>query len=299
MLNLSKLLAVVDFRQSEHYALPRAIELAKLFNCKLTVIANVFESYTELLSLYSAINLEEIKQNAIDEAKQQLINLTDPIPHDDIEIDYQVTWNPSLHSGLTEYINQNNFDLVVKTTRKHNVLEKILFTPTDWHLLRDTETNVLFVQTENWKAKSSILGAININDDVKHKKLNEKIIQATSQLATALNCKSNIFNAFPWPAIDLERFNHLFDKQDLFLEIKSKHFELVNNAVDEVGSITGKAIIGEGLEPEDGIPEIAKSTFSQIVVMGTVRRKGIEGMLIGNTAEKILDQINCEVLAIK
>lgn len=299
MLNLNKILAVVDFRQSEHFALPRAVELAKLFNCKLMVIANVFESYTELLSLYSDVNVEVIRQDAIIQAKQQLTELTKSIPCDGIEIDYRVSWNPSLHTGLTEYINQNDFDLVIKTTRKHHILERILFTPTDWHLLRDTETNVLFVQTESWKAKSSIMGAININGDDKHKGLNKKIIHTTSELAEALNCKSNIFNAFPWPAINMDRFSHLFDDKDLFLEIKGKHEEQVNKAVEAVDSITGKTVIGEGLEPEDGIPEIAKSTYAQIVVLGTVRRKGLEGMLIGNTAEKILEQINCEVLAIK
>jgi nucleotide-binding universal stress UspA family protein len=33
--------------------------------------------------------------------------------------------------------------------------------------------------------------------------------------------------------------------------------------------------------------------------MGTVSRTGVAGLLIGNTAEKLLQKVNCSVLAVK
>jgi len=36
-----------------------------------------------------------------------------------------------------------------------------------------------------------------------------------------------------------------------------------------------------------------------LIVMGTLARAGVEGLLIGNTAEKILSRIDCSVLALK
>jgi nucleotide-binding universal stress UspA family protein len=36
-----------------------------------------------------------------------------------------------------------------------------------------------------------------------------------------------------------------------------------------------------------------------LVVMGTVARSGLSGILIGNTAEKVLGKVRCAVLAIK
>ena len=47
------------------------------------------------------------------------------------------------------------------------------------------------------------------------------------------------------------------------------------------------------------IPALAKQIGADLVVMGTVARVGIPGFLIGNTAETILNQIDCSVLAIK
>lgn len=42
-----------------------------------------------------------------------------------------------------------------------------------------------------------------------------------------------------------------------------------------------------------------RSLEADLLVMGTVARTGIAGLIIGNTAETVLDQVNCSVLAIK
>jgi nucleotide-binding universal stress UspA family protein len=47
------------------------------------------------------------------------------------------------------------------------------------------------------------------------------------------------------------------------------------------------------------IPALVKELKIDLVVMGTVSRTGIPGFIIGNTAETILDQLQCSVLVIK
>lgn len=47
------------------------------------------------------------------------------------------------------------------------------------------------------------------------------------------------------------------------------------------------------------IPALAKRLAIDCIVMGTVARTGIRGFIMGNTAETILEQIDCSVLAIK
>ena len=36
-----------------------------------------------------------------------------------------------------------------------------------------------------------------------------------------------------------------------------------------------------------------------LLVMGTVARAGVGGMLIGNTAEQVLDEVRCSAMAVK
>ena len=47
------------------------------------------------------------------------------------------------------------------------------------------------------------------------------------------------------------------------------------------------------------IPALAKKKRIELIVMGTVSRTGIAGFFIGNTAEKVLQQVDCSVLTLK
>ena len=47
------------------------------------------------------------------------------------------------------------------------------------------------------------------------------------------------------------------------------------------------------------IPALAAANEIELIVMGTVSRTGIAGLLIGNTAEKVLRQVACSVLTVK
>jgi len=56
--------------------------------------------------------------------------------------------------------------------------------------------------------------------------------------------------------------------------------------------------VKEGL-PEDVIPELAEQLDAELVVLGTVGRTGFSAALIGNTAEHVIDSVNCDLLAVK
>ena len=49
----------------------------------------------------------------------------------------------------------------------------------------------------------------------------------------------------------------------------------------------------------DVIPDLAESLEADLVVIGTVGRTGVPGLLIGNTAEEILNSVDCSVLTLK
>ena len=51
--------------------------------------------------------------------------------------------------------------------------------------------------------------------------------------------------------------------------------------------------------PEDVIPEFVVAEGIDLMVMGTVARAGVAGMLIGNTAERVLRKLPCSVLTVK
>ena len=53
------------------------------------------------------------------------------------------------------------------------------------------------------------------------------------------------------------------------------------------------------LSPDEVIPQFITENDIDILVMGTVGRSGIPGFVIGNTAENVLQNLNCSLIAIK
>jgi nucleotide-binding universal stress UspA family protein len=52
-------------------------------------------------------------------------------------------------------------------------------------------------------------------------------------------------------------------------------------------------------EPSSVIPSALQRLGTDLLVMGTIARTGVSGFLLGNTAEKILGQLECSVVATK
>jgi nucleotide-binding universal stress UspA family protein len=52
-------------------------------------------------------------------------------------------------------------------------------------------------------------------------------------------------------------------------------------------------------EPERIIPNFAREQGAEVIVMGSLGRSGVAGLLIGEMAEEILSRVSCGVLCVK
>ena len=92
-----------------------------------------------------------------------------------------------------------------------------------------------------------------------------------------------------------------------FLEIAHKHLQWLNELMDDLATWVGKDALDyvklqmhllKG-NAKDEIPRLAGELQVDLIVMGTLARAGIPGFIMGNTAETILNRIDCSVLAVK
>ena len=80
---------------------------------------------------------------------------------------------------------------------------------------------------------------------------------------------------------------------------KAKHIQALQRLIEESG-IAGETVIHHlHGKPDDKIPECVDEIEIDVLVMGTLARTGISGFVIGNTAENILQSINCSLVALK
>jgi universal stress protein E len=81
-----------------------------------------------------------------------------------------------------------------------------------------------------------------------------------------------------------------------------QHAEAVTEiqAVLAGGPFAGKAVLHVGLtSPTQAVLEGIERLHPGLVVMGTISRGGIPGLLMGNTAERLIDRIDCALLTVK
>ncbi len=97
-----------------------------------------------------------------------------------------------------------------------------------------------------------------------------------------------------------------------FLSLPSGQVDLLRGAVaeehrrrlDELVAEMGVFEMGGQVHLVSGdagavLPELADRLRASVIVMGTVARSGLRGLIMGNTAETILRSVSCSVLALK
>lgn len=97
-----------------------------------------------------------------------------------------------------------------------------------------------------------------------------------------------------------------------FMSLPSEQVDLMRRAVaeehqrrlDELVADTGVSEVGGEVHLIFGdaglvLPALTERVRATLIVMGTVARTGLRGMIMGNTAETVLRSVSCSVLALK
>jgi nucleotide-binding universal stress UspA family protein len=82
--------------------------------------------------------------------------------------------------------------------------------------------------------------------------------------------------------------------------VSEAHQRRLDQLVAEAGvfEVNGQVHLVSG-DPGTVLPELASRLHVSLIVMGTVARSGLSGLIMGNTAETILRSVSCSVLALK
>jgi universal stress protein E len=297
METIKRIIAVIDPTKDDQNALARSIDLAKKSGASITAFMTVYDFSYEMTTMLSGDEREAMRQAVLKDRELWLKDLVSP--YQNINIDTQVIWHNRPYEAIINTVINDKYDLVIKGTHQHGALKAVIFTPTDWHLVRKCPTPVLFVKDMQWPAQGNILAAVNaVSENEQHLSLNKRIIKDAQFLCELANAKLNLVNAYPATpvniAIEIPEFNPgLYNES-----VKKHHIESTNELANEFNLTSDQCFIEEGL-PEDVIPDVANRLNSELVVIGTVGRTGLSAALVGNTAEHVIDSLDCDVLALK
>ncbi|WP_028835770.1 MULTISPECIES: universal stress protein UspE [unclassified Pseudoalteromonas] len=297
METIKRIIAVIDPTKDDQNALARSIDLAIKSGASITAFMTVYDFSYEMTTMLSGDEREAMRKAVLKDRELWLKDLVSP--YQNININTQVIWHNRPYEAIINTVINDKYDLVIKGTHQHGALKAVIFTPTDWHLVRKCPTPVLFVKDMAWPAHGNILAAVNaVSENDQHLSLNKRIIKDAQFLCELANAKLNLVNAYPATpvniAIEIPEFNPgLYNES-----VKKHHIESTIELANEFNLTSDQCFIEEGL-PEDVIPDVAKRLNSELVVIGTVGRTGLSAALVGNTAEHVIDSLDCDVLALK
>lgn len=297
MNTIQQILAVIDPTVDSQHGLSRSIDLAKKSGASITAFMSIYDFSYEMTTMLSSDEREAMRNAVVKDRQAWLDDILAQYP--DIEIKSQVVWHNRTYEAIIDAVIEQNFDLVVKGTHQHDTLKSVIFTPTDWHLIRKCPAPVLLVKEQAWPERGNILAAVNsVSENEQHLALNNRIIKDAQFLCELANAKLNLVNAYPATpvniAIEIPEFNPSIYNES----VKKHHVESTYELANKYTIPHSDCAIEEGL-PEDVIPDVAARLNSELVVIGTVGRTGLSAALVGNTAEHVIDSLNCDVLALK
>ena len=297
MIECKRILAVVDAERDNQPALSRAYELASKTGASVTAMMVVYDLSYDMTTMLSPDEREAMRDAVTKEhAKWLATHLQE---QGFTETDIVVEWNNRSYESIIYYTLNNQIDLVVKATKKHDDLASVIFTPTDWHLMRKCPRPVLLVKEHGWPEGGEIIAAVNVgSEDDEHAALNDKLTVIANDYASLLKGSVNLVNSYPSTPLNIAIEVPEFDPDTYHDAVKNHHLKEMRSHALKYGIPEDKCVVREGL-PEKVIPQVAKALDAELVVIGTVGRVGISAALIGNTAEHVIDELNCDVLAIK
>jgi len=308
MQSFKNILFAADHSEGGVRALTRILDLAEQFDAKITVM-DIIPDYTgqylypELEGSASALRaaLTEDAQAQIDElinaARKRCSKLASDVPVDSL-----------IREGIDyiEYIREvkaGGYDLLAKAANKNSGFSARLFGSLDMQLLRKCPCPVLVLKPRKKIDHAKILAAVDLNRTSKARSNLDRIVMDMAFSLTGMEDGSlDILHVWQVPyekkLKNEERvalYESLSKMGKEMRRVEKKHLEELAADYALLKPVTH---LMKGA-PEKVIARFAKTHRIDLVVMGTVGRTGVAGFFVGNTAEKILHNLECSVLAVK
>jgi universal stress protein E len=279
--------------------LAKAIQIARALGASLELFHAITDPvFIELANLGDR-SVDALRERMEDEVRIPLARLCESVRKHGVDSSSWVEWDYPPHEAIVRRAGSIGAQLIIAERHRGARTRPWLIHLTDWELLRTSPVPVMLLQGSKPYHRPRVLAAVDpAHSHSKPTKLDDRIFAAADEMSKGLrgvlhmmhvNHPSIVGLAPPmtdrWATLSFEELKeqeqHAFEEFRLSVKIPRTRAHLV-----------------EG-NPAAEIPRIAKVLGADIVVLGAVSRSGLERVFIGNTAERVLSSLNCDVLVVK
>ena len=295
------LVAVKDPWTRSLPAVKKAAQLARATGAQLDLFHGIVDViYIDALQIAKQ-SVGEFESKSRREVLHRLESIAAPLRQQGLKVQSTAEWDYPIYEAIVRRAAANRADLIVAERHATRHVAPWLLRFTDWELLRLSPVPVLLVKSPRAYRRPVVLAAVDPSHAfAKPSRLDDEILRQAQFLTAALGGTLHAVHAYVPMAADLAAVG------DLTPDI-TERIEAHARAGAQAG--LSRALQGTKIprtrrhlasrHPVEAIVKVARDVRSAIVVMGGVSRSGLKRLFIGNTAERILDQLACDVLVVK
>lgn len=297
------LFAIKDPAAGRFAVLDKVVGIARGLGARLDLFNAISTPVFLELQPLAGQSLAELKRESLALRGRQLEKLALRARAQGVETTCAVEWDFPTHEAIVRRAKDTKADLIVAECHKGRRRAPWLIRLTDWEMLRESPVPVLLLKNARpWK-KPTVLAAVDpAHAHAKSARLDEEIVAHALGLSRRLRGGFELMHAnHPAmtktftsgdPAMDAAALQIGYDEQKRRNRIGFEKFAGRHRIPK------ARQHLHEG-HPADGIPRLARKLGADVVVMGAVSRSGLSRVFIGNTAERVLGTLPCDVLVVK
>ncbi|MCL1145063.1 universal stress protein [Shewanella sp. 10N.261.52.F9] len=290
MIRYHHTLTLIDNNSAAQAALSKSLQLAKKTKAKVTAL-KIDRPCSNLLS-----RLGLIPKNALD-PMLFVKKLLTQYQRQGVEVEIKTIKNVKDHVAILNETNNSNYDLVVINNNHHNALLNEWVPSCEDHLLRDCLQPVMIVGNKSWQSQGHILTALDTSgSNLEHKQLNQCLLDDSQQLANLLDNDIHLLNCY-----QLDNWSMSVTPEKHYSSESDQKQLLWQRLLD---SAKGRQFAQDHLHLEQGLPDyviphIAHQCNANLLIIGAGEHHGLISELKGHTSSVIVEQLKCDILAIK
>jgi len=298
-MNLHLLLVVIDPTQEAQPALERAAWLARNTGAAMELLACEFESALDNNLLLDEEQTERARTALLDQRRAQLEALASPLRDEGLHVQVEVRWGKPLYRAILARVDELKPDLLLKAAHHHSLLKRLLLTNTCWQLLRHCAVPLWLVHHAPWQGRRLCAALDPLHSADKPAHLDHRLIGAARELAARLQMDAHYLHCCAPLPRSLVFDSELVTTYEAYIEHNSRR---QRQAFDQLLAPYAIPASHRHLEqgyPEELIPRFVHDRQIDLLLMGAVARGHLDNALIGNTAERVLETLECDLLVLK
>lgn len=304
MPDVKRILAIVDPTAEEQPAAHRAAWLAERLGAELELFVCDYDQYLAGERFFDSSALAKARASLLEGHRSRLTELAQSIGSGNVKISIDAAWDHPLDEGIVRKASDSEADLVIKDTHYHPVIKRSIFSNTDWGLIRTCPTPLWLVRQREFNDQPTLIAAVDpVHERDKPADLDHEILAYAELVAAATGGTLHVFHGFdPSPAYavsaDSLAFPITVPINEMTEALRRQHSEAMDQllATHDIDKTRVQVLEGETRELLMGLTETHNA---DCVVMGAVSRGALKRLLLGSTAEQLLDHLPCDVLVIK